>query len=597
MNIHEWNRKDACPEDTISRIKKILADNAINISTISETQYQDLWYSNRIEIDELSHIGTNGKGISPEYTMASALGELMERLQCGMLLQNLFVLKNSCLQRISQEQPPLINGAEFFFSKVFRDLGDRTVKTFLEECSIGSSYSTYEVVGSNLNFQLPERMIGVFCGSTGAAAGNTFEEAFVQGLSEIFERYVTQYIYKETYSSSFAIIDEAAYKNFKSYKLIQAIAKKGYHVLVIDCSLNGILPVIGVLLFDSSRKKYFMKLGADANADIALQRCITEIFQGSTFDLSFKFKMNNFINADSKEKGFWFGSNRKFEHIKAEVDGTGELPRAFFKCLSNTVTNIKGFSESCMNNKQAMEFMIDCCKQISKEVAIANHTKIGFPCIRILLTDSCLSMHYPGVDIFEAIHSINKFRTLVQQRKAQTRDALECMIAILNYPAYSYEFSMTKLIGVVLKSGDLDPYLYDPYVFTAYLALRLGEYQTAYRYLERSNRNETINPKNIKVDLFIIKAIENGVTQSELVSYVELVDRDNKLKKRIDYLYGIKTHGMRLPMCPDCEQCPFKEECAYQSFFTVNNCVEQVNEPLTSQFDAFVQECREAWQK
>ena len=73
------------------------------------------------------------------------------------------------------------------------------------------------------------------------------------------------------------------------------------------------MPVIGVLIFDPSMTKYYFKLGADANVDIALQRCITEVFQGLSFDLNFRLRMNECYVSDTAVKGFWFSDDRAYE--------------------------------------------------------------------------------------------------------------------------------------------------------------------------------------------------------------------------------------------------------------------------------------------
>ena len=93
------------------------------------------------------------------------------------------------------------------------------------------------------------------------------------------------------------------------------------------------MPVIGVLVFDPSYSKYFFKLGSDPDLDLALQRCITEIFQGVSFDINFRMHMNEYLTCERDDEGFWFSESRLINHTKAEVDGTGNIPRAFFKCL------------------------------------------------------------------------------------------------------------------------------------------------------------------------------------------------------------------------------------------------------------------------
>ena len=84
-NLDKWNRKDASAENTISKIMNILDELNIPVEITESCNYKNLWYSNRMEIVGLPSIGTNGKGISEQYAMASCLGEFMERLQSSIL--------------------------------------------------------------------------------------------------------------------------------------------------------------------------------------------------------------------------------------------------------------------------------------------------------------------------------------------------------------------------------------------------------------------------------------------------------------------------------------------------------------------------------
>lgn len=61
----------------------------------------------------------------------------------------------------------------------------------------------YYDIQTNRNILLPEEIIKFFAGSNGLAAGNTYEEAFAQGMSELFERLVFQMIYKKDGFNSF----------------------------------------------------------------------------------------------------------------------------------------------------------------------------------------------------------------------------------------------------------------------------------------------------------------------------------------------------------------------------------------------------------
>ena len=64
------------------------------------------------------------------------------------------------------------------------------------------------------------------------------------------------------------------------YRLIQNIEKQGnYKVVVKDASLGCQLPVVCVLLIDRDTQRYMVNFGAHPCFPVALERCLTEMFQ------------------------------------------------------------------------------------------------------------------------------------------------------------------------------------------------------------------------------------------------------------------------------------------------------------------------------
>lgn len=72
-------RKDSLPRDTIRKDRKILTDLNLNTSEQWFTPTEGL-YSLHLSVIGTS-IYSNGKGSTIEYTLASAYGELLERIQ------------------------------------------------------------------------------------------------------------------------------------------------------------------------------------------------------------------------------------------------------------------------------------------------------------------------------------------------------------------------------------------------------------------------------------------------------------------------------------------------------------------------------------
>ena len=76
--------KDSSPERTVEKIKEILNSYGI---TVVEGQWTESGiehcYSIRLTVAGTS-FGSNGKGLTKEFALASAYGELMERMQLGL---------------------------------------------------------------------------------------------------------------------------------------------------------------------------------------------------------------------------------------------------------------------------------------------------------------------------------------------------------------------------------------------------------------------------------------------------------------------------------------------------------------------------------
>lgn len=587
MNTNEWNRKDDLPQNTVSKFKNIINNLGIKTSVVSEEKYQDNWFSNRIEIEGLLYVGTNGKGVTPDYTMASALGEFMERLQSGALLGHLYQFGGSQCNKLNINTA--LRSFKIFFKKVCEEYSESDLKKILELSTTNSKLLEFINLRTNEAYVITDRLVNILCGTNGISAGNTFEEAFVQGMSEVFERYVMQYIYKEEYSDTFKVFEESAYNSLKSYSLIKAIKERRYHVNVIDCSLNGKLPVVGVLLLDPSMSKYYFKLGSDANMDIALQRCITEIFQGNSFDVNFRFKMNDFYSSCYEESDFWFSNIRVLEHTKSEINGTGALPRGFLKCLSQTTTDKRIFVSGIKSNKEISDYMYQCCKNISKDVYITNFTSLGVPCIRILVPDMCASFYYRGNNVCQVIERINTFSQLIYNGQLLSEKALYCLIDILEYPAYTYEFSMTKLLGIVTHEPIAEKYIYNPYLFTAYLAVYLRKFDIAQKYIQIYNRNARINDVISKADNLILLALSKNVPKKDLISYIAPVDTNKSIEHEIENIYSARDIGLKVPKCPLCDECDYMGVCSYDIW---KNIQSQINgygiNRCKKEFDNFI---------
>jgi Uncharacterized conserved protein len=88
--IRKKEYKARAPEQTVSIIREILKNNGISIDEQLTNEKSVGVYSCRLTVtnEGLSelNIGTNGKGMTEEYSLASGYAEFMERLQNEWLI-------------------------------------------------------------------------------------------------------------------------------------------------------------------------------------------------------------------------------------------------------------------------------------------------------------------------------------------------------------------------------------------------------------------------------------------------------------------------------------------------------------------------------
>ena len=283
--------KDDLPEKTVRRIKGLLA--GLNIHTNEQYyNYEDMSYSCRISINSSNlgslNIGTNGKGMDASYSLASGYGELMERLQNKMLLFE--AIKYSSRNYINSKDKKLP-------FRLFPDEKDQLYQpnTFID--LINCYFPNYKIdrvknrINGNIHcltvpfvdvfnkeqIQLPIEIVRANS-STGMCSGNTPSEAIVQGINEIFERYVLQRMYVDKITPP--SFPKEYFKGSEIYRRLEKLKEDGFLYDIKDCSLGKGFPVVGLLLTNTKNGTWTFRLGSDLSSLIALERCLTEIFQG-----------------------------------------------------------------------------------------------------------------------------------------------------------------------------------------------------------------------------------------------------------------------------------------------------------------------------
>ena len=206
---------EVTPEETVKRLKKILEKMQIEVEEVWKEQSSVGTYSLRLCIKD-TDLGQNGKGMTKEYAMASAYAEFFERLQNGVLrfrvekptqelpfanspdekrlsIEELVENNNSLLESIANINECKEDTKEAKKEYV-KEVINKKCELLNEESSLSLPY--YSVRNKEIQY-IPDKLFNYLFGSNGMCAGNSKEEALIEGLSEILERYVAIKILKE----------------------------------------------------------------------------------------------------------------------------------------------------------------------------------------------------------------------------------------------------------------------------------------------------------------------------------------------------------------------------------------------------------------
>lgn len=405
-SIQSTKFKDSDPKSTIRRIRNILQQ--LGITTAKDWLDSEVGtYSLRLTITG-TDIGTNGKGTSHLYALASAYGEFVERFQ------NLLLSKDDLTRELLQygdfyyaPDEKIVSAEEIkscrdsivdvLLSRLFlKDKGAPTsdnlfqILDHLNICDDSDKFITlpyYDFKTDEINY-VPYVLTAPL-GSTGMCAGNTPEESIVQGLSEILERYVQ---YKVIQTSITPPTIPSIYINEypEIAEIIRKIEKSGqYTVMLKDCSLGRGYPVVCSIAIDKYAHSYRVCFGAHPSFRIAAERSLTELFQGSSLS-----SLSNKIELDFTNEGV-----TELENIISLTHKQyGKYPVQLFDNESSY--DFKPFEKvSNMNNGELLRHLLDKLLSEGHHVLVRDVGFLGFPSHHILIPD----MNSPKGESFTTI--------------------------------------------------------------------------------------------------------------------------------------------------------------------------------------------------
>ena len=381
--------KDLPLEQTIDNMAAVLKDLGMKMEIASwRNPVPNVW-SLHLRDAHSPMCFTNGKGTSRESALASALGEFIERLNCNHFYHDSFLGEEFAQaefvhypnERWFKPGPGDSLPADLLddYSREIYDPDGELRASHLFDTNSGNTQRgicalPYERRSDGAIVYFPVNLIDTLYLSNGMSAGNTLAEAQVQCLAEIFERAIK----REIIENEWALPDVPA-EVLAKYPHVQAgimeLEKQGFPVLVKDASLGGRFPVMCVTLMNTRTGGVFASFGAHPRLQVALERSLTELLQGRSFEGLNELPRPTFASEAVTEP------NNFVEHF---IDSSGIVSWRFFSRRADYDFVEWDFSADGQTVTEAAT-LFELLHSLGKEAYVAVHDQLGAIACRILV--------------------------------------------------------------------------------------------------------------------------------------------------------------------------------------------------------------------
>lgn len=466
--------KDSSLEDSIFKMQTLLKKAGFEIEEVSWLNPVANVYSVHIRDKNCPALFTNGKGACEKSCLASAYGEFFERLASNYFFSDFF-MEESPADFLYYPTEKKLRLAEYkaCLTPELWQLYDVDNELQAEDfLSLNDARQQITCLPMNDAFTqqqvyFPVNVFSNLYASNGLCAGNTFLEAKVQGLSEVFERWVKGKILKEN-----ICLPEIPNNVLESYPtleiIIEDLKKHGLEVSVRDASLGGKYPVISVILFEQITGQCFASFGSHPIFEVAVERTLTESLQGRKLGELDGFQLPIFdadLVADDENIENHF------------IDSSGLIHAKFISQNYDYPFNKWDFEG---DTKAQYDYLVACVKQLGKTVYTAEYSHFDLPVSRIVVPG--MSEVFPIAELVD--NNQNQGRKLREflQSFSEQKDAEQTLEEIEQLGLTDHQ-GVANLIGLL---ADADSYWKKLKIIELKMFLQLAnqDYEEAYESLQ-----------------------------------------------------------------------------------------------------------------
>ncbi|RXE88280.1 OsmC domain/YcaO domain-containing protein [Pseudoalteromonas sp. A757] len=440
--------KDLPLEQTIANMTKILSDLGMKIEVASWRNIVPHVWSLHIRDAASPMCFTNGKGATKESALCSALGEFIERLNCNFFYNDQFFgeeIANAEFVHYPNEKWFKPGADDALPNEILDDYtreiydpeselrGSHLVDTNSGNIARGICSIPYTRHSDGETVYFPSNLIENLFLSNGMSAGNNLFEAKVQCLSEIFERAVKKQIIEQ--EIVLPDVPESVLAKYPGIvEGIKGLEEQGFPVVVKDASLGGQFPVMCVTLMNPKTGGVFASFGAHPSFEVALERSLTELLQGRSFEGLNDVPKPTFNSmAVSEPENF-------VEHF---IDSTGVISWRFFSAKHDYDFVEWDFAGT---NEEECDKLFGILETLGKEAYIAEFTDLGIAC-RILVPG--FSEVYSAEDlIWDNTNKALQYREDILNIHSLDDEALANLVERLEDSQLDNYIDIITLIGV-----------------------------------------------------------------------------------------------------------------------------------------------------
>lgn len=560
--------KERKPEDTVFEIQRILNEKGFfPLVRWLPNSYKGA-RTCRVTLYP-TQLGTNGKGTDEIYCSASGYAELMERLNNGML--NLRDKSDSFQEETGfiefpdemiRSVPEILEDPDPFTAWALPAMGlkdpysqtmflSRLATVYGPDCSSFPVVPFADPAEGKIQWLPVYLVVDCITGSNGMAAGNTLEEAMVQGLSEVFERAVSRKLI-----SGEAIppeIPDEELRQYSFYQLIEQIRAEGkYRVTFYDCSLGKEYPVVATCVANLETGTFGIKLGAHPSFAVAVERTLTEALQGKNM-----LQFSSTCRVGSAEE-----SNNYHNYPNVSKVGDGIYPMTLFSGKPGWEFHEWKRWEG-LDNHGFLQNMLQLLAEEGYRPLFRDTSFLGFPSCHIVVP-GLSNLYRVDEMLVRAINSGVRLLPAWRRFPDLTEDEETLLLRMIRFKEHSILENETSAMAQKPIAG-----IYALNRIAAWLAMKHGEFDNSLHFFSILIKKERDPQQQIYLRAMsqYVTAREKGQDPEQARTLIRKLFRED-IAQRVcedteDESAVMERQFPRLT-CFDCEHCPASgKDCDY----------------------------------